>query len=154
MAVTPQKKSGFENEQSRQSLKLNLEGMLKEGGPGSMYRESAPSLTGKGAPGIPMKRPAGEHQGCDYFGYGGGLTAVDTAGSPNIQNKGFICGKTAGDRKSDYEGGGATAAKKSVYRANVANERYSQSSSINGLSQGMRKGRMANESGQDEGNKA
>lgn len=134
----PQPKTEFKNETSRASLKTNLLDRLEKYN--SVYRESAPSPTGKGAPGIPDSGLKTDRVAGDYFGYGGAVRKFNEGSSPQIQNRGFVCGKQAMG-ESDYEGtanGKSTAADKSIYRNNMKADKYGDSSAISGLAQGLR----------------
>lgn len=134
----PQPKTEFKNETSRASLKTNLLDRLEKYN--SVYRESAPSPTGKGAPGIPDSGLKNERVAGDYFGYGGAVRKFNEGSTGQIQNRGFVCGKQAMG-KSDYEGtenGKSTAADKSIYRNHMKADKYGDSSAISGLAQGLR----------------
>ena len=140
----PQPKTEFKNETSRASLNTNLLDRLEQYN--SVYRESAPSPTGKGAPGIPSTGLKEDRVAADYFGYGSTVRKFNAAASPQIQNRGFVCGKQAMG-ESDYEGtanGKSTAADKSVYRNYMKADKYGDSNAINGLNQGLRTNTSAN----------
>lgn len=134
----PQPKTKFENENSRESLNLNLLDRLEKYN--SVYRESAPSPTGKGAPGIPNSGLKSDRVAGDYFGYGSNIRKFNASASQLINNRGFVCGKQSMG-ESDYEGtsdGKSTAADKSIYRNHMKASKYGDSSAISGLTQGLR----------------
>ena len=129
--------TGFTNFASgadRSSNKLSLEMRLSSYD--TMYRQSAPSPSGKGAPGIDDQTKKPEGNGADFFGYGSSISTnpFGEAGSlisnvnatGNVKIKGFTTKKSAGNKVSDYgHGNPAGAADQSFYRNNMDTVPYS-----------------------------
>ena len=68
----------FKTQSDRASNKLSLESRLQDYD--TMYRQSAPSPSGKGAPGIDDQTKGTEGEGANFFGYGG-KTKTDPFGA-------------------------------------------------------------------------
>jgi hypothetical protein len=117
----------FKTQEDRASNKLSLEKRLLDYD--TMYRQSAPSPSGKGAPGIDDQTKGAEGEGANFFGYGsktttnpfGGGDASSLVSNANatgsVKIKGFTTKKSAGNKVSDYgHGKPGDAADASFYR--------------------------------------
>lgn len=127
----------FKTQSDRASNKLSLESRLQDYD--TMYRQSAPSPSGKGAPGIDDQTKGTEGEGANFFGYGG-KTKTDPFGAAaeiatnanatgSVSIRGFITKKSAGNKVSDYGNGNpGDAADGSFYRdakINSKDDKYS-----------------------------
>jgi hypothetical protein len=128
----------FKTQEDRASNKLSLEKRLLDYD--TMYRQSAPSPSGKGAPGIDDQTKGAEGEGANFFGYGSSVSTnrlSDDAGSivsnanatGSVKIKGFTTKKSAGNKVSDYgHGKPGDAADGSFYRdkkIDSKNDKYS-----------------------------
>ena len=116
----------FKTQEDRASNKLGLESRLQDYD--TMYRQSAPSPSGKGAPGIDDQTKGAEGEGANFFGYGSKISTnrlSDEKGSivsnanatGSVKIKGFTTKKSAGNKVSDYgHGKPGDAADGSFYR--------------------------------------
>lgn len=120
----------FKTQADRASNKLSLEDRLQNYD--TMYRQSAPSPSGKGAPGIDDQTKGPEGDGANFFGYGstiktnpfgevGSITSNANA-TGSVKIKGFTTKKSAGNKVSDYgHGNPGDAADQSFYRDSKIN---------------------------------
>ena len=118
--------TNFATGADRASNKLSLESRLQDYD--TMYRQSAPSPSGKGAPGINDQTKGPEGEGADFFGYGSQTIAnpfgdqnstvsnINATGSVKI--KGFTTKKSAGNKKSDYGHGAPDPAADNSFNPN------------------------------------
>lgn len=115
----------FRTQDDRASNKLSLEKRLQDYD--TMYRQSAPSPSGKGAPGIDDQTKGTEGEGANFFGYGSkvatnpygeaGEVISNANATGSVKIKGFTTKKSAGNKVSDYgHGKPGDAADGSFYR--------------------------------------